>query len=172
MTRKQKAGRSRLRKAARLLYRGIITEVEYSAIAVGTVLELLGVRLKDDPSVSAYRFWGDALKALGLPTDTWPSQTELQLLGPLSGSVTTLQQSFPGWAPLESTTLFWSPVITELYRRSVRRLRLPVRIQERLGDWRAEQTEISPAIASDLLQWAVRIAIAVLAFVLGYWLRG
>jgi hypothetical protein len=164
----------RLRKAARLLKRKAISNLDYAVIAADVITRFekgRPVAVQDHLSMVTYGAHG--LFALGIPVKDWETERDRRY-GPLGDAPHTLGEHFDAYEgagdyierqPME---FVWGAKSMELLWRAEMRLRRRWRLVERYNQWKTRRKEFAPAAHEDW--WRVLIWLVGLAA--GFVLRG
>jgi hypothetical protein len=167
--------RRRLRKAARLLKRGTISQLDYSLVAADVISRFYRARpIESQDRLHIVTFDMDGLVALGERVNDWETLKDRQY-GPLGIVPDILVKRFPvfqggagDYTDRGNWEFVWGDQCADLLWRSQRRLRLWGRLVQRYDLWRTRQKEFAPAAYEDL--W--RALIAILGLAVGFVLRG
>ncbi|MGD0992893.1 MAG: hypothetical protein ABR998_10520 [Gemmatimonadales bacterium] len=161
-----------LTKAARLLRRSAISNLDYGVLAIDTISRLTGTPLRREDGWGVVDFTLQAGFAIGAkPHSDDPAQWARY--GPFEHAVTWLGAAFPAYQGggdqynVQTTVFMWGDNSDRLLRLAKLRMHVTTRLLERADTWRAEQAELAPHLHDDLWKLVWAIVGAIVGFVLG-----
>lgn len=162
--------RRRLARAAALLKRGRISQVDYAVVAADVVSRLQFARgLQTGDLLKWLVFPLEALFALGATPATF-GDAKFSQFGPLNEVPFMLGEHFGTYGnggdsqDKERSAFVWGKQSDDLLWRAVMRLRWSGRWMERFDQWKARQEAFAPKVHGDI--W--RVILAVLGMVVTY----
>src|SRR5207247_74902 len=143
--------RRRLRRAARLVSRGILTPTQYAAVAVKDGSRLHGVTVALGDVVEHFDFTLRVMEHLADdPSNEGSMRESVAVYGPYLEAVYTLQEVIPAWLASDRgrrDSVEWKAEVEHEYRGARRRMSPIARAALAFEAWHKEQTELFPILS-------------------------